>query len=183
MSTKSHPTAAHRHRPFALLVLLALLALAPGGALATPAGDPASSGGDRRVDVRPAPPPAATALVEWHRRYLPRAAAVRVATRRLLAARREAEPTRYKQRYRAACAALGEATAPFLDPRRREELYPAAAADPAARYHLRRAYAGLALAAEAGAEGRYQAAELAFADAARWFRQAARVLARYGLEP
>jgi hypothetical protein len=133
--------------------------------------------------VRPAPPlaPAAAALAAWHRRYLPHASPVKAAMRTLLAARQEVDPTRYKRRYRQACEALGLALSPFTDADRRQELYPQA--DAAARYHLLHAYAALADAAAAGEEGRFQTAEIALADAARWFRQAARVLERYGLEP
>lgn len=135
------------------------------------------------LDIRRAPPmaPAAAALAAWHRRYLPHAAPVKAAMKTLLGAREEADPTRYKRRYRLACELLGRALSPFIDPARRDELYPQA--DAAARYHLRRAYAALAHAAAAGEEGRFQAAEVALEDSARWFRQAARVLERYGLEP
>lgn len=169
-------------RAAGLALVATLAAWLPGAAAAA---SPAERDTPRRIalDVRPAPAPAAGPLAAWHRRYLPHAAPVRAAMKRLLAARRVADPTDYKRRYRQACRSLAETLGPFGDPERRDALYPAAEADPAAHYHLRRAYAELAAAAAAGADGRYEAAELAFADAARWFRQAARVLERYGLEP
>ncbi|HEX6201534.1 MAG TPA: hypothetical protein VF100_00945 [Thermoanaerobaculia bacterium] len=183
MTRNRTPTARPAPRAACLVLVLALIApFAGAGTSAPPAAARAAPNG-AALDVRPAPAPAAGPLAAWHRRYLPHAAPVRTAMKRLLAARRTADPTDYKRRYRHACGALAEALAPFEDPERRDALFPAAAADPAAHYHLRRAYAGLARAAAAGAEGRFEAAELAFADAARWFRQAARVLERYGLEP
>lgn len=170
-------------RPVALAAALVALATpaAPAGAAQAPPAKPEAS--SPVLEVRPAPPPApaAAALAAWHRRYLPRARPVKAAMRTLLAARQEIDPTRYKRRYRRACELLGRAVSPFTDRERRHELYPQA--DAAARYHLRHAYAALADAAAAGAEGRFVAAEIALADAARWFRQAARVLERYGLEP
>lgn len=165
-------------RPAALAA--AFVALATTAVPAIPAAADATS---PVLDVRRAPPtaPAAAALAAWHRRYLPHAAPVKAAMKTLLAAREEADPTRYKRRYRLACELLGRALSPFTDPARRDELYPQA--DAAARYHLLRAYAALGHAAAAGEEGRFQAAEVALEDSARWFRQAARVLERYGLEP
>lgn len=178
------PPAAFAAARAALLALLATTALPAAAAPAAGEAPPAEAEASAPViEVRPAPPPApaAAALADWHRRYLPRARAVKAAMRTLLAARQEVDPTRYKRRYRQACEELSDAVGPFVDPARRDELYPAA--DAAARYHLRRAYAALAQAAAAGEERRFQAAEIALADAARWFRQAARVLERYGLEP
>jgi hypothetical protein len=169
-------------RPAALAA--AFVALATATVPAVPAAaDAAPVATSPVLDVRRAPPtaPAEAALAAWHRRYLPHAATVKAAMKTLLAAREEADPTRYKRRYRQACEQLGGALSPFTDPARRDDLYPRA--DAAARYHLRRAYAALAHAAAAGEEGRFQAAEVALEDSARWFRQAARVLERYGLEP
>lgn len=173
-------------RPAALAAAFVALATTavpavPAAADAAPTAAPAAT--SPVLDVRRAPPtaPAAAALAAWHRRYLPHAAPVKAAMKTLLGAREEADPTRYKRRYRLACEQLGRALSPFTDPSRRDELYPQA--DAAARYHLRRAYAALAQAAAAGEEGRFQAAEVALEDSARWFRQAARVLERYGLEP
>lgn len=165
----------------AALVVLATLSPVPATATEAPPAQPEAAA--PVLEVRPAPPPApaAAALAAWHRRYLPRARPVKAAIRTLLAARQEVDPTRYKRRYRRACAILGRAVSPFTDGDRRQELYPQA--DAAARYHLLHAYAALADAAAAGEEGRFVAAEMAFADAARWFRQATRALERYGLEP
>jgi hypothetical protein len=181
MSTRN-PLAACRPTAVAAAALaVALVATSAPAAAAAPSAETAAA--SPVLDVRPAPPvaPAAAALAAWHRRYLPRAAVVKAAMRALLEARQEADPTRYKRRYRQACASLAGAVAPFGDPARRDELYPRA--DAAASYHLRRAYAALAAAAAAGEEGRYQSAEVALLDSTRWFRQAARVLERYGLEP
>lgn len=185
----SERTAFPARRPATLaaaLVVLATLPPAPARAAGTPPPEPPSTGAEAAspvLEVRPSPPtaPAAAALAAWHRRYLPRARPVKAAMKALLTARQEVDPARYKRRYRRACAVLGRAVAPFTDPGRRHQLYPQA--DAAARYHLLHAYAALADAAAAGEEGRFQAAEIGLADAARWFRQAARVLERYGLEP
>jgi len=179
--TTRNPLAACRPAAFAAVALAVLVSTSAPAAAAAPSAETASA--SPVLDVRPAPPaaPTAAALAAWHRRYLPRAAAVKAAMRTLLAARQEADPTRYKRRYRQACASLAGAVAPFGDPARRDELYPRA--DAAAFYHLRRAYAALADAAAAGEEGRYESAEVALLDSTRWFRQAARVLERYGLEP
>lgn len=171
-------------RPAAFAAVLVVLAAPPSApAAGAEAPPPEPEAASPVLEVHPAPPlaPAAAALAAWHRRYLPRARPVKAAMRTLLAARQEIDPTRYKRRYRRACEVLGRAVSPFTDPDRRQELYPQA--DAAARYHLRQAYAALAGAAAAGEEGRFVAAEIGLADAARWFRQAARVLERYGLEP
>lgn len=133
------------------------------------------------IQVRPAPAPAAAELAAWHRRYAPQAAPVKRAVVALLAARREVDPTLYKRRYRRAAGGLEHAVADFAERARRHHLYPDA--DPAARFHLRRAYAALGRAAAAGADGRFRQAELALAESARWFGQAKAVLARYGLAP
>jgi hypothetical protein len=184
MSTRSAFPARRPAAFAAVLAVLAVLATLPF-ALATAAEAPPAEpkAASPVLDVRPAPPlaPAAAALAAWHRRYLPHARPVKAAMGTLLAARQEVDPTRYKRRYRQACEILGRAVSPFTDADRRHELYPQA--DAAARYHLLHAYAALADAAAAGEEGRFQTAEIALADAARWFRQAARVLERYGLEP
>jgi hypothetical protein len=178
-SLAAAPSPGRRTAALALLAAAALWLAPAGPARAADAPSPSPP----TLEIRPAPPPAAAPLRAWHRRYLVQARPVRAAMRRLVAARGEADPALYKRRYRGACAGLAAAVAPFVDAERRDELFPAAADDPAARYHLRRAYAALAIAAESGAAGRFQAAELAFAESARWFRQAARVLERYGLEP
>lgn len=179
--TSRNPLAAFRPAAFAAAALAVVVSTSAPAAAAAPSAETATA--SPVLDVRPTPPaaPAAAALAAWHRRYLPRAAAVKAAMRTLLAARQEADPTRYKRRYRQACASLAGALAPFGDPARRDELYPRA--DAAASYHLRRAYAALADAADAGEEGRYESAEVALLDSTRWFRQAARVLERYGLKP
>ena len=150
-------------------------------AWALPALASAATAADRGIAVHPAPQPPATALAAWHSRYVPRAAPVKLAMAKLLAARQEVDPTRYKRRYRDACRLLDRAVAAFDTAAQEQDLYPLA--DAAAGFHLRRAYAALARAGAAGAEGHFQTAEIALAESLRWFRQASVALERYGLEP
>ncbi|HUO87514.1 MAG TPA: hypothetical protein VM617_08975 [Thermoanaerobaculia bacterium] len=148
---------------------------------ALPALAAAGTAEDRGIAVHPAPQPPATALAAWHSRYVPRAAPVKQAMAKLLAARQEVDPTRYKRRYRDSCRLLDRAVAAFDSAAREQDLYPRA--DAAAAFHLRRAYAALARAGTAGAGGHFESAEIALAESVRWFRQATVALERYGLEP
>lgn len=180
----SSPRRAAAARAAARLLLAVCAALAGAAIFPAPAAEAANlAAGDaaRGIEMRAAPAPAAAELAAWHRRYAPEAAPVKRAVEDLLAARREVDPTLYKRRYRRAAAGLSRAVAAFADRARRLDLYPEA--DPAARFHLRRAYAALGRAAAAGADGRFRDAELALAESARWFAQATAVLARYGLAP
>ncbi|HEX2254891.1 MAG TPA: hypothetical protein VHQ65_16625 [Thermoanaerobaculia bacterium] len=165
-------------RSCAVLLLLACTAPTGAAAAAPETTEPAASA----VGITPATAPVSTEAVQaWYGRYRRSAAPVKRALAVLVAARREHRPNRWRRRVASACRGLGDSVEAFSADAVRVGVLPVP--DRAADYHLRRGFGSLAEAASACGSGRFEAMELALGRAAGSLRQAAAVLARYGVEP